>query len=185
MKKTFCFLLCLLTLTIKAQEEKDNNWQTFHAVDIALSFNPNSNRDRYFDANTNQWEEPSKFVLAGLGGHYEYGIAYKQWVRLAFHTGFSANYFDKAVTIPVGSSVTVAPLLGDETRIYGKFGYGWNTTIGRGSLNGMFQHYEFGFEFGGGSRLFLFGTEMGFKLQKTNYSIVGIGFGGTLFKEED
>lgn len=183
MKKFLLIILVLLSLSSSAQKNTQN-WQSYTAIDYMLLFNPNSDKDSYYDGNTNQWEEPSKFVLAGLAGHFEYGISYKQWIRLGGFSGIYLNVFDNVYTVPFAASLTLAPALGDDFRIYAKFASGWNTAIGRGNLNSDFHHYHFGVEFGGGSRLFLFVSDHGFRLKNEVYRTLGIGFGGTLFKDK-
>ncbi|HLV46938.1 MAG TPA: hypothetical protein VKY32_07845 [Flavobacterium sp.] len=165
-------------------QETESDWKKYQSVDYMLLFNPNSNKDQYFDYNTNKWVNPTKFILAGVAAQYEYGIAYKEWIRLGALTGFYANVGDKSYSIPIVGSITLAPLISDETRIYAKFGYGWNTAIGRGNLNSDFHHYHIGIEFGGGSRLFLFASDHGFRLKGEVYKTLGIGFGGTLFNSK-
>lgn len=184
MKNSILLILTLLNISAFAQETETKPFSTYQALDYMLLFNPNSNKDSYFDGNTGQMEKPSKFVIAGLAGHYEYGMAYKEWMRLGILTGIYANFYDGIYTLPIAGAVTLAPKVGEETRIYGKFALGWNTAIGKGNLNGMFSHYHFGVEFGGGSRLFLFVNDHGFRLKNEVYRTAGIGFGGTLFKSE-
>lgn len=184
MKIALYFLVLICTLQLSAQE-KQYDFQRYQAIDYMLLFNPNSNKDNYYDANTGKMEDPSKFVLGGISGHYEYGIAYKKWLRLGVLTGIHANFFDSVYTIPLAPAVTLSPLIGDETRVYGKVAYGFNTAIGRGSLNGVFSHYHFGIEFGSGSRLFLFVNDHQFRIKGEVYRTAGIGFGGTLFKDNN
>lgn len=185
MKKITPLLLFTTILSLKSTaQENAPAFEQYQAIDYMLLFNPNSNKEAYYDGNTGQMEEPSKFVIAGLAGHYEYGITYKKWLRLGALTGIYANIFDSAYTIPVAGTVTLAPLIGSETRIYGKLAYGWNTAIGKGNLNGIFSHYHFGVELGGGSRIFLFANDHQFQLKQQVYRTLGIGFGGTLFKDK-
>ena len=183
MKNILQVLLFFISIQISAQDKK-SHFQQYQAIDYMLLFNANSDKESYYDANTGQMEKPSKFVIGGIAGHYEYGIAYKQWIRLGLLTGIHANFFDSAYTIPIAPTVTLAPLIGGETRIYGKVAYGWNTAIGRGNLNGVFSHYHFGVELGGGSRIFLFANDHQFRLKQQVYRTLGIGFGGTLFKDK-
>ena len=182
MKNLTLFFFVLSFITSSAQEE--SNWKRFQSVDYMLIFNPNSNKDNYYDGNTGQMEKPSKFVLGGLAGHYEYGISFKEWFRFGLLTGVYANVFESVYTIPVTGTITLAPLIAEETRVYGKFAYGWNTAIGRGNLNGRFTHYHLGVEFSGGSRIFLFANDHQFQLNHEVYQTLGIGFGGTLFKDK-
>lgn len=183
MRKIFHISLLISIFQVTAQEKKPA-FEQYQAIDYMLLFNANSDKESYYDANTGQMEEPSKFVIGGIAGHYEYGIAYKQWIRLGLLTGIHANFFDSAYTIPIAPTVTLAPLIGGETRIYGKVAYGWNTAIGRGNLNGVFSPYHFGVELGGGSRIFLFANDHQFRLKQQVYRTLGIGFGGTLFKDK-
>ena len=184
MKSTVLAIFSLLSITSYSQEPKKQNFETYQAIAYLLLFNPNSNKDSYYDGNTGKMEEPSKFVIAGLAGQYEYGITYKEWARLGIQTGIYANIFDAAYTIPIASALTLAPKITDEFLVYGKFALGWNTAIGKGNKNGLFSHYQFGAEFGGGSRLFFFVNDHGFHLNNRIYQTGGIGFGGTLFKSK-
>lgn len=183
MKKSILIILSITSFQTFGQEKKAA-FKSYQAIDYMLLFNANSDKESYYDGNTGQMEEPSKFILGGLAGHFEYGIAYKEWLRVGMLTGIYANFFDSAYTVPIAPTVTLAPLIGGETRIYGKVAYGWNTAIGRGNLNGMFSHYHFGVELGGGSRIFLFASDHQFRLKQQVYRTLGIGFGGTLFKDK-
>lgn len=184
MKIIFLFFLALISNITYAQKNEKHKFDTYQAIDYMLLFNPNSDKESYYDGNTGQMEEPSKFVIAGLAGHYEYGITYKEWVRIGIQTGIYANIYDAAYTIPIATALTLAPKISDEILVYGKFALGWNTAIGKGNKNGMFTHYHFGAEFGGGSRLFFFVNDHGFHLKNRIYQSAGIGFGGTLFKSK-
>lgn len=182
--KNILIFLSFCSLVANAQEVRIKNFDTYHTLEYMLLFNPNANKDAFYDGNTGQMEEPSKFVIAGLGGTYEYGITYKEWIRLGLSTGIYANFFDATYSIPIAGTATLAPQIGNEVRIYGKVALGWNTAIGKGNKNGMFSHYHFGIELGGGSRIFLFVNDHGFYIKNTVYKSAGIGFGGTLFKSK-
>lgn len=92
MRKIFQISLLISIFQVTAQEKK-SAFEQYQAIDYMLLFNANSNKESYYDANTGQMEEPSKFVIGGIAGHYEYGIAYKQWIRLGLLTGIHANFF--------------------------------------------------------------------------------------------
>nr|WP_297307369.1 hypothetical protein [uncultured Flavobacterium sp.] len=181
MKKHIFISLITLSFINSFSQEKNANFVKYQAIDYLLIFNPNSNKNAYFDGNTGKMSEPSKFVLAGIGSQYEYGIMYNNWLKLGALSGIYANIYDSTYSIPIASSLTLAPKIGSETRIYGKFAYGWNTAIGRGNKNGKFTNYQFGIEFESDTKIFIFATNHNFVIKNQNYSTIGIGFGGILF----
>jgi len=184
MKKFYIQLMFLLTCLNTFSQEKEKSINTYQAIDYLLLFNPNSNKNSYYDSNLGKMNEPSKFVLAGFGGQYEYGISYNNWLRLGALTGIYANIYDSTYSFPFAGSLTLAPKIGTESRIFGKFAFGWNTAIGRGNKNGNFSNYQLGIEFDGDAKIFIFATNHDFQIKNTNYSTIGIGFGGILFKDK-
>lgn len=182
MKQFYIYLLLLFACFNTFSQEKGKKLNTYQAIDYLLLFNPNSYRNSYYDPNLGKMDESSKFVLAGFGGQYEYGISYNNWLRLGALTGIYANIYDSTYSVPFTGSLTLAPKIGSESRIFGKVAFGWNTAIGRGNKNGNFSNYQFGIEFNGDSKIFIFSTNHDFQIKNTNYSTIGIGFGGILFK---
>ncbi len=171
----------LFSFSSYSQEYIDKNWKPILGADISILFNPNSIDNPYFNSQ-NHWVEPTKFVLAGIAAQYEYGMTYKEWFRVGAHLGLQINIADKTVTTPIGGSISLAPLIGEDTRLYGKFIAGWNIAIGKGNKNGMYQHYQIGIESQESIRIFAFIADHGFSLkQHTPYTTMGLGIGGTVF----
>lgn len=181
MKKIILLNLILLSGLFGLSQENKNSFIKYQAIDYLLLFNPNSNKNAFFDGNTGKMSEPSKFVLAGIGAQYEYGMMYNNWLKLGALSGIYANIFDSTYSIPIAASLSLAPKIGTETRIFGKFAYGWNTAIGRGNKNGNFSNYQLGIEFENDTKIFIFATDHNFIIKNQKYSTIGLGFGGVLF----
>lgn len=174
-------LCCLFSFSAYTQDYADKKWTSILNADIGILFNPNSIKEPYYNK-YNKWIEPTKFVLAGITAHYEYGIAYKEWFRVSAHVGLQMNIADETVTTPFGGSIALAPLIGEDSRIYGKYIVGWNTAIGKGHKNGAYHHFQIGLETPDDIRIFAFIADHGFSLkQNTPYTTMGLGIGGTVF----
>ena len=65
MKIILQVLLFFISIQISAQDKK-SHFQQYQAIDYMLLFNANSDKESYYDANTGQMEEPSKFIIGGL-----------------------------------------------------------------------------------------------------------------------
>jgi hypothetical protein len=121
---------------------KSKTKPTYLQFEVAVAIVGNENAHR-IDPNTKQkefWLKPDG-VISKIG----YGIHYNQWATIGLHSGIEWKFSDKLVAIPVFVNMSLAPKIGEESRLYFQFGYGKSIALGRGALLGNYKRASLGF----------------------------------------